>query len=66
MVARIVNWEWEYEQQVAGRIEYAPVNAWLDHMTRWPYQTRYWQHMKETFTPDFVAFLEENVVSQHE
>ncbi|MDH3439402.1 MAG: hypothetical protein OEM63_01525, partial [Gammaproteobacteria bacterium] len=40
--ALLVNWEWEYRQFRAGRLEYIPVRAFRDDMGRWPYRVERW------------------------
>ena len=59
-------WEWEYEQYDNGAITRLPVEAYIQVMRLSPYHMAYWEESGAGFSPDFVAFMEENVISQLE
>ena len=59
------NWEWEFEQYRQGYLASLPVASYISGMERFPFRTRLWRsELNEIYTPAFVAFFEENVISQ--
>ncbi len=60
-------WEWEFEQYLDGALEAIPIRGYVQDISRFPHLLTTWQNSGNTaFTPDFVAFMEENVISQLE
>ena len=61
--------EWLYREGTAGRLDLAPTLAIYQQgfkgegIFRWPLG-QYWADMDEFFAPDFVQFVEENIVNQ--
>jgi hypothetical protein len=64
----LINWEWDYEQFKTGYItrDNLPLQAWISALQNNPIFVEFWPRLKTRFTPDFVAFMEENVISQLE
>jgi len=64
MLGRFVRWEWYYEQYRDGLIaqEVLPVQAWRSILSEGPILPEIWKQQSILLTPDFVQFMEENVV----
>ena len=63
--AALVNWEWEYRQFEAGRLEYIPVEAFRDDLRRWPYIVERWNaEVRNWFQEDFVRFVDKEVIAK--
>ena len=71
VVKALLNWQYEYNQYNEGNLtmEELPVNAWrvsyhesnyLMSTSRYPVV---WDSIKTVFEPDFVSFMEENVIN---
>ncbi|MGD8324960.1 MAG: hypothetical protein PVF50_11405 [Gammaproteobacteria bacterium] len=59
---RFVSWEWEYYEARAGRIE-IPVAGYRSDMSD-PVVRRRWDVRKLTLSPDFVRYIEENIIDR--
>ena len=66
MLGRFVRWEWYYEQYRDGLIaqEVLPVQAWRTILSDGPIILEIWRQQSSLLTPDFVEWMEENVVSE--
>jgi len=62
--ALISRWEWDYQQLQSARVEYIPIEAYRDIFSRWPYMRQLWSDQRRKFSPDFVKFIDENVVNE--
>ena len=63
-LARFVRWEWYYEQFRSGLIdeEVLPVAAWRRIFADNPSVIEIWHRNSELLTPEFVLFMEDDVV----
>ena len=64
-ISRWIRWEWYYEQYRDGLIEQSnlPTVGWQRNMsTSWAIDR--WDQNAELFSPDFVQFMEENVINR--
>ena len=57
--------EHDYELYQRERIAYVPVQGWAGIFDRWPYMRMLWQARRGNYSPEFVEFMEENVVNEH-
>ncbi len=56
--------EHDYELYQTGRIEYVPVQAWAGIFDRWPYMRLLWRDRRGNYSPEFVEFMEEEVIDR--
>lgn len=63
LVQRFVHWEWYYEQYRGGliRFENIPIKAWQGIMES-SERRKIWDSSVNLFTPEFVEFMNENVL----
>lgn len=69
----LFNWQFIHAEFIKGRIDEdsLPVRAWrrafrgegTSETDYWPDMTEYWEHNHVAFDPEFVAWMEENVVN---
>lgn len=59
-------WEWEFDQYQEGNLKALVADAYIQHMRTWPHHLTVWKEWSYTYNPAFVAFMEENVISQLE
>lgn len=66
ILSRFVRWEWYYEQYREGFVEQSnlPVEAWRIMLANNPWATKYFDEYKRVFSPDFVRFVEDQVLGQ--
>jgi hypothetical protein len=64
--ASFTKWEWGFDQYGDGTLRRLPVNAYVGVMRTFPFFLTAWGQWGSTYSPDFVAFMEENVISQLE
>jgi hypothetical protein len=60
------SWEWEYMQYIEWNLPYISENTYVRSMKRWPYLATIWNQIIDGRLPEFVAFMEENIISQLE
>ena len=58
-----VLWDWEYEQYAAGLLIESPVTRFRSSLEYYPLIVESWPTHKETLSPKFVEFFEEQVLS---
>ena len=60
------NWEWQYDEFKAGTLaeEDLPVNAWTSRFRDTPIFSDIWERTKVGRSPEFVQFMEENVINE--
>ena len=66
ILGRFVRWEWYYEQYRNGLIEpeVLPLAAWRRVFRVNPFVYEQWKQDSELLTPEFVQFMEENVIPE--
>jgi hypothetical protein len=66
MLGRFVRWEWYYEQYRDGLIEQEvlPIEAWRSILLEGTILPEIWKQRSSLLTPDFVEWMEENVVDE--
>ena len=60
--AVFANWAWEYDQYRLGLMDAIP-EAYRGHLSRQPYRVEHWEQNKHTYDPEFVRFMDENVIN---
>ncbi len=60
----MTRFEHDYELYRNGRIEYVPIPGWRRTFDRWPYMRSLWRQRTDSYSPEFVEWMEENVVSE--
>ena len=66
-IQRLLNWEWQYEEYVAGFLteDELPTQTWKIVMAG-NYKLRdIWARSKDTRDPEFVRFIEDNILSEN-
>lgn len=66
LLGRFVRWEWYYEQYRNGLItqDVLPIQAWRRIFSYGPLMVEIWEEQSTLLTPDFVQWMEANVVNQ--
>jgi len=71
LMAKLVEmWEWQYAEYRAGmlQVEQLPIANWrrqYQGKDSMPNPVRdYWEDLSEVVSPDFVEFMEDNVINQ--
>ena len=59
-------WVWQVENYQTGMLNQLPLSAYRATMNNYPYFRSTWQTNKESYPPEFVVFIEENVIYQPE
>jgi hypothetical protein len=59
-------WEYDFDQYQEGNLDALVTNAYIQHMRTWPHHLTVWKEWGHTYNPDFVAFMEDNVINQLE
>ena len=65
----LFNFEWEYRQYEEDKIEKIPLSGWREAIRLRGHGPRVWRSIKPTLletSPNFVKYMEENVISQLE
>ena len=60
----ILGWEWEYERLLEGNIEEIPFAAWRSALNSPLFEYAGWQSVEPLLSPEFLQFLNENIVEQ--
>jgi len=58
----IIGWEWEYRQYLEGNIEEIPFTAWRNLLKSPLYTHVGWRSVEGKLSPEFIRFLNENIV----
>jgi hypothetical protein len=64
-------WEWEWREMIAGRFD-VNIEGWILSFSKktpsgelwYPKQVEQWEYWKDQFDPEFIKFMDKNIVSQ--
>ena len=64
VLSRFIRWEWYYEQYRDELIDQSnlPIAAWRIFLGRNPWAAEYFAEYREVFSPDFVQFVEQELL----